>query len=218
MLSSHTVGFQRPDNSNLANLTPGLCSSSWSWHSIKKSVMKEILHIKADYCASFKQSRLDSASCRIVEAVQGDLYWSSGLSPYLATTTKPQFYPGMDELGAVLETVRFELMKEAILSREFELDDNIYNGLQPSTEMNIEPDITNLNTDVSESFDLPPPPPVPTILQTDHNSHDDVNLPPQELVQDVVHHSNSDEDNQNSSLKPTHVNTIALPYRKIIQS
>ena len=30
MLSSHTVGFQRPDNSNLANLTPGLCSSSWS--------------------------------------------------------------------------------------------------------------------------------------------------------------------------------------------
>ena len=28
MLSSHTVGFQRPDNSNLANLTPGLYSSS----------------------------------------------------------------------------------------------------------------------------------------------------------------------------------------------
>ena len=25
MLSSHTVGFKRPDNSNLANLTPGLC-------------------------------------------------------------------------------------------------------------------------------------------------------------------------------------------------
>ena len=31
MLSSHTVGFQWPDNSNLANLTPGLCNSSWSW-------------------------------------------------------------------------------------------------------------------------------------------------------------------------------------------
>ena len=27
MLSSHTVGFQWPDNSNLANLTPGLCRS-----------------------------------------------------------------------------------------------------------------------------------------------------------------------------------------------
>ena len=34
MLSSHAVGFQRPDNSNLANLTPGLCSSSWSWYSM----------------------------------------------------------------------------------------------------------------------------------------------------------------------------------------
>ena len=44
------------------------------WHSIKNSVMKEILHIKADYCAHFKQSLLDSLNCRIVEAVQGDLY------------------------------------------------------------------------------------------------------------------------------------------------
>ena len=52
------------------------------------------MHFKADYCDSFKQSLLDSASCRIVEAVQGDLQWFSGLSPYLATTTKPQFYPG----------------------------------------------------------------------------------------------------------------------------
>ena len=48
-------------------------------HCIKKSVMKEIMHIKADYCASFKQSLFDSAICRIVEAVMGDLYWSSGL-------------------------------------------------------------------------------------------------------------------------------------------
>ena len=36
MLSSHTVGFQRSDNSNLANLTPGLCSSSWSWYITSK--------------------------------------------------------------------------------------------------------------------------------------------------------------------------------------
>ena len=63
----------------------------------------------------------------------------------------------------------------------------------------------------------------PTILQTDHNFHDDVNLPlllpteltlPNELVHDVVHHSNSDEDMQNSSLKPTHVNKIALPDKE----
>ena len=45
MLSSHTVGFQRPDNSNLANLTPGMCSSSWScentaWNERRKRRME----------------------------------------------------------------------------------------------------------------------------------------------------------------------------------
>ena len=44
------------------------------WHSIKKSVMKESMHIKVDYCALFCLSRLDSASRRIVEAVQDYLY------------------------------------------------------------------------------------------------------------------------------------------------
>ena len=53
------------------------------WHLTKKSIMKDILHIKADFCAYFKQSLLDSASSRLVEAVQGDLYWSSSLPPYL---------------------------------------------------------------------------------------------------------------------------------------
>ena len=96
----------------------------------------------------------------------------------------------------------------------------IYTGLL--VYKNIEPDITTLSTGVSESFDLPPSPPVLTILHTDHNSHDDENLPPppllpteltlsNELVHDVVHHGNSEEDNQNYSLKTTHVNLIALP-------
>ena len=76
-------------------------------------------------------------------------------------------------------------------------------------------------TGVSDSFDLPPPPPVPTILQTEHNSHDDELIPPppllpteltlsNELAHVDVHLSNSDEDEQNSSLKPPHVSKIAL--------
>ena len=89
------------------------------WHLIKKSIMKEILHIKADFCAYFKQSLLDIASSRLVEAVQGGLYWSSGLPPYLAATTKSQFYPGRNELGSILESVRFDIMKEAVLSQTY---------------------------------------------------------------------------------------------------
>ena len=74
---------------------------------------KEFLHIQADFCTYFKQSLLDSASSRLVEAVQGDLYWSSGLPPYLAATTKSQFYPERNELGSILESVRLDIMKEA---------------------------------------------------------------------------------------------------------
>ena len=36
-------------------------------------------------------------------------------------------------------------MKETILSCEFELHDSIYNGVQPLTDKNIEPDITTLS-------------------------------------------------------------------------
>ena len=102
-----------------------------------------------------------------------------------------------------MNLVVYELMKEAILSREFELDDCIDNGVQPFTDTCIEPDITLLCTGVSDSFDLPPP--VPTILQTEHNSHDDELIPPprlqpteltlsNELAYVDVHLSNSDED------------------------
>ena len=76
--------------------------------------MKEIIHIKADFCAYFKQSLPDSASSRLIETVQGDLYWSSGLPPYLAATTKSQFYPGRNEVGSILESMRFDIMKEAV--------------------------------------------------------------------------------------------------------
>ena len=45
MLSSHTVGFQRPDNSNLANLTPGLCRKEALYYplSLKTSVIIKVL-------------------------------------------------------------------------------------------------------------------------------------------------------------------------------
>ena len=131
------------------------------WHLIKKSIMKEILHIKADFCAYFKQSLLDSASSRLVEAVQGDLYWSSGLPPYLAATTKSQFYPGRNKLGSILESVHFDIMKEAVLSQTY-LDISIENEDQ-SLMKSVN---TTVNNIVSES-------PPPLISPIDSNSHDD---------------------------------------------
>ena len=127
----------------------------------------------------------DSASFRLVEAVQGDLYWSSGLSPYLAATTMPQFYLGRNELGSILESVRFDLMMEAVLSQTF-LDISIENEDQSLMEsVN-----TTMNSIVSQSHDSPPPLNLP-------NSKDDEHTPPPTLHSnepDVAHHINIDGD------------------------
>ena len=61
-----------------------------NWHSIKMYVMKDILHAKTHYCAKFKDL-LNSGKNRLVEAVMGDIFWSSGLPPQVAESTKPAF-------------------------------------------------------------------------------------------------------------------------------
>ena len=80
---------------------------------LEYSIIRRYTNIVYYYYYYFKQSLLDSLNCRIVEAVQGDLYWSSGLSPYLASTTKSKFYPGLNELGGVLEAVRLDLINNS---------------------------------------------------------------------------------------------------------
>ena len=89
-----------------------------NWHSIKMCVMKDILHATADYCAKFKDELLSSGGKNLVEAVMGDIFWSSGLPPRVAESTKPEYYPGANQLGHVLESVRSDLMKEAIMCKD----------------------------------------------------------------------------------------------------
>ena len=50
---------------------------------------------------------------QLVEYTQ-DLDWASGL-PQIHESTKPDFYPGKNHLGHVLESVRKDLLKEAVL-------------------------------------------------------------------------------------------------------
>ena len=49
---------------------------------------------------------------RLVEAVKSDIFWSSGLSPRDAESTKPQFYPGQNHLGSLLEHIRTNMLLE----------------------------------------------------------------------------------------------------------
>ena len=107
------------------------------WHKIKSCVMKEILHAKADSCPKFKDTLLNSAGKRLIEAVRGDIFWSSGLSPLFAASTKPQYFPGSNQLGYVLESVRQDLMKEAVLSHQLDIDDCIDFSDFPSESLEV---------------------------------------------------------------------------------
>ena len=85
-------------------------------HGVKLNAMPDVLHAKADSNKLFMTTLLESVGYPIIESVRGDIFWSSGLSPNPAASTKPEYFPGVNHLGSVLTLVRDELMKEAILS------------------------------------------------------------------------------------------------------
>ena len=93
------------------------------WHGMKCTVMKQILHAKADYCPLFKSTLMDSGNKNLVESTQ-DLFWASGLSPHDSSTTHPVFYPGSNQLGRVLESIRTELHRESVLIKQLSTDNH----------------------------------------------------------------------------------------------
>ena len=83
--------------------------------------MKDILHAKADYCKQFKNALFESGEKLLVECTS-DLFWASGLSPHDTSTTHSSFYPGINNLGRVLSQVRSELIKDAVLMNQIDVD------------------------------------------------------------------------------------------------
>ena len=83
--------------------------------------MRDILIAKADYCPAFKSTLIDSGVKDLVECTQ-DLFWASGLAPRLTATTKPSFYPGSNMLGNILDSVRRDLIKGAVITSITETD------------------------------------------------------------------------------------------------
>ena len=92
-----------------------------NWHSIKICIMKQILNAKADCFPRFREELIQSEGKQLVEATR-DLYWSSGLSPKDTQTTDISYYPGRNQLGRVLEQVRADLIKEALLTKLMDID------------------------------------------------------------------------------------------------
>ena len=99
-----------------------------TWSKIKLKMMRDILAAKATSCELFRTTLLKSGNQRLVEAGESDLYWSSGLNPYLAATTKHQYYPGSNNLGILLEEIRDVYITLTAGAEQCKIDDQIANN------------------------------------------------------------------------------------------
>ena len=72
--------------------------------------MEEILQEKLNSCREFKNALINSEGKSLVESVKNDRFWSCGLTPKEAQTTKPEFYPGSNKFGLILEQLRATLI------------------------------------------------------------------------------------------------------------
>ena len=86
-------------------------SDSSNWHKIKFSVMEKVLRSKAESSEEFRSELLATGDKVLIEARQ-DLWWGSGLSYRITTTTNPKYHPGHSWLGKILMKIRSDLISD----------------------------------------------------------------------------------------------------------
>ena len=75
------------------------------WNVIKYDVMREVLQAKIDSSATFRDALLDTGDMKLAEGRE-DMIWGSGLTFSHTITTKPEYWPGSNKLGSILESLR----------------------------------------------------------------------------------------------------------------
>ena len=71
--------------------------------------MEEVLKAKLSSCSEFKKALISSKGKRLVETAKNDRFWSCGLTPKYALSTKTDYYPGQNQFGMLLERLRVSL-------------------------------------------------------------------------------------------------------------
>ena len=107
---------------------------------------------------------MDSGNKNLVESTKA-LFWANGLSPHDSSTTHPAFYPGSNQLGRVLESIRTELRRESVLIKLLRTDNHDVPITPVSADkqhaQRVSKDLDAANRDQpSPSTPPPPPPPV----------------------------------------------------------
>ena len=63
------------------------------WHDIKYGVMERILQAKLKSSKAFRDELLATGNKILIEA-RHDVWWGTGMSFKMSTTTKPEYHPG----------------------------------------------------------------------------------------------------------------------------
>ncbi len=83
-----------------------------SWEAENVQVMEHIVTEKFEQVPECQEKLLNSGDQMIVEAVPyGDLFWGAGLDKNAAKNTRPDMWPGRNEMGKLIMRVRDKLRK-----------------------------------------------------------------------------------------------------------
>ncbi len=88
---------------------------SWDvtdWEQNATQIMRDILEAKAEQCETFKKMLLDTQEKTIAASIP-DRFWGTGLEPQHSVTTKRDYWPGHNMLGALMIELREQLQSEA---------------------------------------------------------------------------------------------------------
>ena len=100
--------------------------------------MNNLLEAKAEQCPEFRQCLLENATKILAEANRSK-FWATGMSTYLTEHTDPDFWPGRNQLGALLMNLATHLLKNSSDNMQpWDNSQSISNSVQviPDTQEN----------------------------------------------------------------------------------
>ncbi len=119
------------------------------WDKYNDTVMLSICKASANQDDAYRQAIIDTKNKTIVEAMNGDLEWASGMNWYATKHTRSDRFPGKNKLGNVLMEVR-ESITKAMLSPERKVEKESQPDLEEIQTVHYD-DTQVITTDIDEA-------------------------------------------------------------------
>lgn len=107
-------------------------SIRWNWEKDHVNVMELLLKAKLEQCDMFRQCLIDNCDKILAEATPNKL-WGTGMSTYLTQHVAPGYWPGQNQLGAILMDLAAELT-------------SVDTVIHPVVKQSLEPMLTELTS------------------------------------------------------------------------